>query len=398
MKYGNRLFACALALWLLGWIANPAAAQTGKSWQDPVEQWAVIKFSHKLHLEDVGAECSTCHPAADTSQTAQDFLLPLMDQCAECHDVEDDEECTMCHIDEEQLEPYAEPTRIVSFNHKNHLERGLTCTNCHEGLEEAEAPSTSHLPTMLSCLTCHNDTKAPNACTNCHPQIENLKPQSHREVDWFKQHKREVRSTEPASQCAACHSENDCQTCHAAVGLQTTKGAFLRPLSENRLSPATKNGVVKQNVHELNYRFIHAIDFRSRRLDCFSCHDQKQFCADCHQKNQEAGFRSPIPLSHRSPDFTRIGAGSGGGLHAELAEKDIETCAACHDVTGADPVCITCHVDRTPGKGNDPKTHPPNFRRDEGDWHSNAASLCFQCHTNTRTAGLGFCGYCHGAK
>jgi hypothetical protein len=24
--------------------------------------------------------------------------------------------------------------------------------------------------------------------------------------------------------------------------------------------------------------------------------------------------------------------------------------------------------------------------------------MCYSCHTNTEQAGVGFCGYCHGAK
>jgi hypothetical protein len=63
-----------------------------------------------------------------------------------------------------------------------------------------------------------------------------------------------------------------------------------------------------------------------------------------------------------------------------------------------DANCVMCHVDRTPGRGNDPRTHVSGFRNDRGDWHSNSGSVCFNCHTDTRQAGTGFCGYCHGLQ
>ncbi|MDQ7053387.1 MAG: cytochrome c3 family protein [candidate division KSB1 bacterium] len=399
MKIIHRSICVCIAfavLLIFGWRAS---AQEGQSWKDPVSQWAkTSRFSHKLHITEAEVECSACHPMAEDSQSAEDFLLPTMDECSECHDVEDEDECATCHGEEEEIETFDQPVRTITFNHKIHIARELSCETCHKGLEESEAPTTATLPSMMTCIGCHDGSAAPPACQTCHANPENLRPASHKQVDWYKEHKRQVRTTSPESTCSACHTENDCQTCHAEASLQMTKGLFLRPLSEDRILSFGTKVMVKQTFHDLNYRFIHAIDFRSKRADCFSCHNQQTFCTDCHEKNQEAGFRSPVPLTHRSPDFVRIGVGSGGGLHATLGKRDIETCAACHDLEGADPVCITCHVDRTPGKGNDPKTHPSGFRNDEGDWHHDSASLCFQCHTNTQKAGLGFCGYCHGAK
>ena len=85
--------------------------------------------------------------------------------------------------------------------------------------------------------------------------------------------------------------------------------------------------------------------------------------------------------------------------HDELAKRDIENCAACHDVQGADPNCILCHSDPDGVKGTNPKTHEINFMRDvEGDWHTDVRSICYDCHSSSNTSGVGFCGYCHGVK
>ncbi|MFQ5631425.1 MAG: cytochrome C, partial [bacterium] len=291
------------------------------------------------------------------------------------------------------------PVRKVIFSHKTHVEQEIDCKRCHVGIEKAEGPNTAFLPVMATCNSCHDGIENVNACGTCHTRVETLMPLTHKQVDWFKEHKRQVKIGGISSDCSVCHEDNFCQSCHVNPDVQFTRGMLTRPLLENRPQPSGGKMLVKQRVHQLNFVFYHAIDFRSKRADCYTCHDQQKFCNECHSNDQDAGFRSPIPFSHRGPDFVRIGAGSGGGRHARLARTDIETCASCHDVEGRDPACLTCHVDRSPGKGNDPRTHRPNFMRDEnGDWHANPASMCYNCHTNTQRAGIGFCGYCHGAK
>jgi hypothetical protein len=107
------------------------------------------------------------------------------------------------------------------------------------------------------------------------------------------------------------------------------------------------------------------------------------------------------PASHDDPAFKTFGVGSGGGNHAALAKRDIESCASFHDPQGADPTCIVCHVDSDGIKGNNPKTHPLGFMRVEnGNWHSDRGAVCFVCHTDPNSLGqqqrgTGFCGYCH---
>ena len=96
-----------------------------------------------------------------------------------------------------------------------------------------------------------------------------------------------------------------------------------------------------------------------------------------------------------------IGVGSGGGDHARLARRDIERCAACHDVQGADPNCILCHTDPDGIEGTNPKTHAINFMNDSnGDWHDDPGSVCYNCHTDPNAypggnPNIGFCAYCH---
>jgi hypothetical protein len=109
------------------------------------------------------------------------------------------------------------------------------------------------------------------------------------------------------------------------------------------------------------------------------------------------------PQSHRQPGFTTLGVNTGGGLHSELAKKDVESCVSCHDMQGADPVCITCHFDNDGVKGTNPRTHESAFMSDEkGIWHDTQGAVCYSCHTDNNAnpngvKGVGFCGYCHSS-
>ena len=145
------------------------------------------------------------------------------------------------------------------------------------------------------------------------------------------------------------------------------------------------------------------MDAQSHSAECQSCHQEETFCTNCHQAKEGDYSQGGIaPASHLKSTFMVIGVGSGGGDHAVLARRNIESCAACHDTQGGDPTCIKCHTDPDGIQGTNPKTHPANYMKDvHGDWHDSQGSICFNCHTGSSPssqAGVGFCGYCHGSN
>ena len=156
-------------------------------------------------------------------------------------------------------------------------------------------------------------------------------------------------------------------------------------------------GTVLQSVHGLNFRFLHSLEARGKGSDCLVCHelDSGDFCAQCHNPAGDEGLR---PAWHGGADWGAQAAvvGTGGGRHAELARQDMESCVACHDVGGEDPVCLLCHIDRNPGRGNDPRTHDSAFADDigDGDFDDDDGANCFACHTRANTPDS-FCSYCH---
>lgn len=364
----------------------------------------IIKFSHAVHKEVT--DCATCHDKTAESATLKDRLLPEKAVCATCHDVEDTENCNFCHY-ENVNEPLIQKESELIFNHKQHVtDQKMECESCHKGLEEAaySFESASVNPPMSNCYKCHNgETVAANNCETCHISTADLIPVDHQQVNFAKSHKFHAES--PKAECEMCHDNNFCETCHVATTMITEKNTetdFITPYSPHSFIDNTKQQNIVR-VHDMNYRFSHGIDAKGKTSECQTCHQTETFCAECH--NSEGGdftLEGFVPSSHKSANFVTIGVGSGGGQHAVLAKRDVEQCASCHDVQGADANCIQCHVDNDGVKGTNPKTHERNFLRDneDGDWHSDENSICYSCHTdaNARPSGIrgvGFCGYCH---
>jgi hypothetical protein len=194
--------------------------------------------------------------------------------------------------------------------------------------------------------------------------------------------------------------------CHNGVQLQTVNvpGRDLMTTRSPRLIAIDRGqGSALAKVHDLNFRFTHGAFAKGRISDCQSCHNQAQerTCVECHEAGGNITQVNFKPATHLQAGFATLGVGSGGGAHAQLARRDIESCASCHDVQGADPTCITCHVDPDGIRGTNPKTHVRGFLRGtDGPWHSDPGSACFVCHSdpNARVGGMkgqGFCGYCH---
>ncbi|MFC2135918.1 cytochrome c3 family protein [Bacteroidota bacterium] len=365
----------------------------------------IIKFSHQFHLELT--DCESCHSSVTEAATLNDRLLPTKDDCAACHDVEDDEMCTTCHY-EDVYEPMIQSVGGIIFDHSFHTsDENTECQTCHKGLDQVDYSfeAENAIPGMETCYTCHNDISvASNACESCHIALAGLIPDDHKTAAFMDNHK--FIATNDDENCVMCHDNSFCEACHVSttmIDAPNTAEDFYAPYSPHSAMDNTKQQQLTR-VHSIDYVYSHGIDAKGKTTECQTCHETESFCADCHNTSggdyAASGF---IPYSHTLQNFVTIGVGSGGGEHADLARRDIETCAACHDTYGADPSCILCHHDTDGIQNTNPKTHTTSFMHSEkGDWHEDMGSVCFNCHTDgnaypSGTPGLGFCGYCHGS-
>ena len=306
----------------------------------------IIKFSHKYHIQDVQAECSTCHAKALTSKASGDKLLGDHETCAGCHDLTDDKKCGVCHVDKDNPVAFDNPKRDFTFSHQQHAgEQKLKCESCHAGLENVTYAEKQNMPTMETCNTCHNDRKVSNQCETCHKNFTSLIPSEHRTSDFRRAHRNSVRLGAIDVSCQTCHTETTCQNCHQPGSLMKFgKDNASDPRALQTMKDPARTPL--QNIHDINYRFTHAIDAKSRQADCASCHEVKEFCAQCHNEGGHINQSKFKPKSHSVPGFTMLVKGSGGGDHAQQAKRDIETCMACHNVEGRDPTCMLCHSEK----------------------------------------------------
>jgi hypothetical protein len=362
-----------------------------------------LKFSHTKHVKESGIACLDCHGAAKTSTRSSDNLRSNHDNCSPCHQEQVSNTCSFCHVSPDNIQPPVAPARDIIFSHEKHVAMsGVECVTCHQGLDEATIAGPKNMPTMETCTGCHNNLKATSACEVCHTNITTLIPSDHLVADFKKEHKKLTRLGALDVSCSTCHTQNFCADCHGAASLQQFgKGGLMTDPSPRVPLKDSPKQMVLQSVHSMNYKYTHGLDAKSKTTDCYSCHSEQNFCAECHATGN-AVTGSFKPSWHSGAGFTTFGVGSGGGRHAELAKRDIESCVSCHDTQGADPVCITCHMDGDGVRGTDPQTHVKDYMRSEhGPWHSEPSWVCYNCHTDFNAhpggaKGRGFCGYCHG--
>lgn len=305
-----------------------------------------VKFSHKVHGE-IGAACVDCHAAAGTIMAASDLLGATHESCSTCHGEEVDQRCEFCHTDPSNIKPVEGTDHDLIFSHSQHAGfESVECQTCHTNAATAENLSVSLLPSMETCTSCHNDSKATNTCESCHKNFVTLIPADHQRSDFRRVHREFARLGDMQVSCQTCHTETFCQDCHLGPGVKQfgTDGLISDPAARRSLRDSP-NQIILQNTHDLNYRFTHGIDAKARQSECASCHEPQTFCAECHAEGGNINQASFRPASHDVPGFATVGRGTGGGLHAEEGKRDIESCISCHDVEGQDPTCMTCHTD-----------------------------------------------------
>lgn len=159
---------------------------------------AGVMFSHKVHVEDAGLDCDSCHPdifeqengAAEAKGDVSMASLAEGKYCGACHDgdtafsTQDKEYCVACHgsqMKKPKTIVFTEPVKAVIFDHKMHTEdMGLECSSCHPKLfrmklGDAESQPDKFVMKALYdgkyCGACHNGDDAfasDTKCTTCH--------------------------------------------------------------------------------------------------------------------------------------------------------------------------------------------------------------------------------------
>jgi hypothetical protein len=337
-----------VALALVGTVvAAVALKEPSERYYRHEDRSKLLKFSHSFHI-DQGIACADCHHEAPASTMSSDNLIGDHQSCQSCHEEQISSECTFCHTAPDDIKAIANPPRELIFSHAKHTtDRSIACETCHSGLAQVEYSSHANMPSMDQCVRCHTNERVSVTCETCHTNFTSLVPEDHLRRDFRRDHKMIVRVGMTEATCATCHAESFCQDCHSGAelsgfGTGRNLGTDVTPRSSTKDSPKQ---LKLQQVHRLNFRFTHGADAKAKVADCNSCHEPQTFCADCHQAGGNITQGKFMPADHRTAGFVTIGRGTGGGLHAQLGRRDIESCIACHDAQGADPTCMRCHAE-----------------------------------------------------
>ncbi len=280
-----------------------------------------LAFSHALHAEE-GLGCTDCHAGA---QDSDEPGLPAAAQCALCHEAGDAEkppERRVATLFDGREFRGADVTHLsdeLKFAHGEHVGLGLECNACHRGIEASTAVDSSVAVTMADCRRCHAGAGVADTCETCHTQIRTDQRPPNHEHAWVQLHGSSVRGGLPgaANDCAMCHTESSCATCHEVESPPNHKGAW-------RLK-------------------AHGVAAGMDRQGCAVCH-RSDFCERCHEETP--------PQSHK---------GAWGGpldQHCLTCHFPLKTesCFVCHKAAPS-------HLEATPK----PDNHSP-------------AMNCLQCH------------------
>ena len=120
-----------------------------------------VPYSHALHVGQLGLDCRYCHSNVDKSGYAN---LPTAQTCMNCHNAvkKDSPLLAVVRNSYETGDPVPwvkvhELPDFVYFNHAVHVNRGVSCVECHGKVNEMEVVTHTQPLSMSFCLECHRD-------------------------------------------------------------------------------------------------------------------------------------------------------------------------------------------------------------------------------------------------
>jgi len=118
-----------------------------------------VAFSHKVHVEQLGVDCRYCHNGVDKSWFSN---IPAASTCMNCHSLllKDDPRLQLVRDSYQsgQAIPWIQIHKLpdyVYFNHSVHVNRGISCVNCHGEVNKMEEVYHAKPLSMGFCLDCH---------------------------------------------------------------------------------------------------------------------------------------------------------------------------------------------------------------------------------------------------
>jgi nitrate/TMAO reductase-like tetraheme cytochrome c subunit len=272
----------------------------------------------------------------------------------------------------------------VTFSHKAHAARNITCITCHSQVVHRNVPGRPYIDprTMAFCLRCHDGVRAPASCETCHRAPHAVRGKCtdcHQLATWTSTFTHPVALGKPhrASVCERCHTQS------TATGMGFPAGCVDCHKDHHHDPQATLCARCHVPTHFVPSTFKHPM------ANCRRCHQpphpDRGACLNCHDQHSWAShFKHPFALAGRHASF------ACERCHTNGVTKPAEDCRSCHTpphaVYGA---CLTCHT---------MTSFASHFRHPIALAGAHASFPCARCHTSgINVPGIG-CSSCHGSN
>jgi hypothetical protein len=166
-----------------------------------------VPFSHRIHAGQLGLDCRYCHSFVEVSGAAN---VPATQTCWNCHQhvIKGDPKLdkVLASIETGKSIAWVKVHKLPDyayFNHAAHVNRGVSCVECHGRIDEMTTVTHEKPLSMGWCLDCHRD---PGKSLRPLDQVTNLgwSPEGvDREALGEKLKK--AWNVQPPESCGACH-------------------------------------------------------------------------------------------------------------------------------------------------------------------------------------------------
>ena len=120
-----------------------------------------VPFPHSVHADQLGIDCRYCHSDVDKAWHSN---IPSASTCMNCHKAVLADDARLAPIrssaTNDTVVPWVQVHRTpdyVYFNHAVHVNRGVSCVECHGPVHKMDEVYHAKPLSMGFCLECHRD-------------------------------------------------------------------------------------------------------------------------------------------------------------------------------------------------------------------------------------------------
>ena len=167
-----------------------------------------VPFSHAIHAGQLGMDCRYCHTGVEKSWFSN---IPAASTCMNCHSqvLKDDPRLALVRESAatgkpiEWIQIHKLPD-FAYFNHSVHVNRGISCVECHGRIDQMDEVYHAKPFSMAFCLECH---RHPELKLRPEDKITDLawQPKSEADQKNFWNKAMQDWKVESLQTCSACH-------------------------------------------------------------------------------------------------------------------------------------------------------------------------------------------------